>query len=63
MTELIARKQTYKLSMYRKLHIILIGAVLIILGFFVITSMSFSSRYEEGFTWLASKSLGVSDII
>lgn len=49
MTELLARKQTYKLSMYRKLHYILIGAVLIILGFFVITSMSFSSRYEEDF--------------
>lgn len=48
MAELTARKQTYKLSMFRKLHIILIVAVLIIIGFFVVTSMSFSSRYEEG---------------
>lgn len=48
MAELTARKQTYKLSMFRKLHIILILAVLIVIGFFVVTSMSFSSRYEEG---------------
>src|ERR1700733_7222006 len=46
--ELTARKQSYKLSMFRKLHIILILAVLIVVGFFVVTSMSFSSRYEEG---------------
>jgi len=52
--ELTARKQSYKLSMFRKLHIILILAVLIVVGFFVVTSMSFSSRYEEDFaakTW------------
>jgi hypothetical protein len=34
--------------MFRKLHIILIIAVLVVVGFFVVTSMSFSSRYEEG---------------
>lgn len=48
MGELAARKQAYKLSMFRKLHIILILAVLVIAGFFVATSLSFSSRYEEG---------------
>jgi hypothetical protein len=46
--ELAARKQTYKLKMFQKLHYILFFAVLIVIVFFVITSMSFSSRYEEG---------------
>ncbi|KAF9513850.1 hypothetical protein BS47DRAFT_1382191 [Hydnum rufescens UP504] len=47
--ELASRKQTYKLSMFRRLHIILTLAMLVILGFFVVTSLSFSSRYKEDF--------------
>jgi hypothetical protein len=47
-TELRARKQRYKLSMFRWLHRILLGAALIIGVFFVVSSFSFSGRLAEG---------------
>ena len=46
--ELAARKQTYKLGMFKTLHRILMLAVLALFGFFILSSMSFSSRYDEG---------------
>jgi hypothetical protein len=46
--ELRQRKQRYKLRMFRKLQLILIGAVIIIGAFFVVSSMSFSDRLSEG---------------
>lgn len=46
--ELAARKQKYKLGMFKKLYRILMAAVIALFVFFVVSSMSFSSRYEEG---------------
>ena len=46
--ELKQRKQRFKLKMFRRLQIILIGAVIIIAAFFVLSSMSFSDRTNEG---------------
>lgn len=46
--ELRQRKQRYKLKMFRRLQLILIGAVVIIAAFFVLSSMSFSDRMSEG---------------
>jgi uncharacterized membrane protein len=46
--ELKQRKQRYKLKMFRRLQFILIGAVIIIGAFFVLSSMSFSDRLNEG---------------
>jgi hypothetical protein len=46
--ELRQRKQRYKLRMFRRLQLILIGAVIIIGAFFVVSSMSFSNRLSEG---------------
>jgi hypothetical protein len=46
--ELRQRKQRYKLRMFRRLQLILIGAVIIIGAFFVVSSMSFSDRLSEG---------------
>lgn len=48
MAELAERKQTYKLSMFRTLYRILLIAVIIIGAFFVVSSMSFSNRLDEG---------------
>ena len=48
MAELADRKQTYKLSMFRTLYRILLIAVIIIGAFFVVSSMSFSNRLDEG---------------
>lgn len=48
MAELADRKQTYKLSMFRSLYRILLVAVIIIAAFFVVSSMSFSNRLDEG---------------
>lgn len=52
--QLKARKQRYKLSMFTKLHRILLGVVLVISIFFVVSSLSFSNRLAEDFaanTW------------
>lgn len=46
--QLKARKQRYKLSMFEKLNRILLGAVLVIAIFFVVSSFSFSGRLAEG---------------
>ncbi|KAG8889360.1 hypothetical protein FRB98_004644 [Tulasnella sp. 332] len=48
--ELAARKQKYKLGMFRKLYRVLMAAVVALFVFFVVSSMSFSSRYEEDYT-------------
>jgi len=48
-TELRARKQRYKLRMFRRLQLILIAAVIIIAAFFVLSTMSFSDRLSEDF--------------
>lgn len=50
--ELAARKQTYKLGMFRRLYRVLLAAVMALFVFFVVSSMSFSSRYEEGTRYL-----------
>ncbi|KAI5475999.1 transmembrane receptor [Pseudohyphozyma bogoriensis] len=53
-TDLGARRQTYKKSMFTKLYRILVGAVIVIGAFFVISSISFSNRLDEDFgpkTW------------
>ncbi|KAG8903157.1 hypothetical protein FRC01_009308 [Tulasnella sp. 417] len=47
--ELAARRQKYKLSMFKTLYRILMVAVLALFGFFVVSSMSFSSRYDEDY--------------
>ncbi|KIO33804.1 hypothetical protein M407DRAFT_229674 [Tulasnella calospora MUT 4182] len=47
--ELSARRQKYKLSMFKTLYRILMVAVLALFGFFVVSSMSFSSRYDEDY--------------
>ena len=46
--ELQQRKQRYKLRMFKRLQRILIGALAVIVGFFVLSSMSFSDRLSEG---------------
>lgn len=46
--ELQQRKQRYKLSMFKYLQRILIGALAVIVAFFVLSSMSFSDRLSEG---------------
>ena len=43
-----ARKQRYKLKMFERLYYILLLAVLVILIFFVVSTMSFSGRLAEG---------------
>jgi Lung seven transmembrane receptor len=48
MVQLKARKQRYKLSMFTKLHRILLGTVFVIAIFFVVSSLSFSARLAEG---------------
>jgi hypothetical protein len=48
MTHLQVRKQRYKLSMFTKLHRILLATVLVIAIFFVVSSLSFSARLAEG---------------
>ncbi|KAH8119856.1 lung seven transmembrane receptor-domain-containing protein [Phellopilus nigrolimitatus] len=53
-SHLAARKQSYKLSMFRRLHRILCVAMLVIAIFFVVSSLSFSNRLAEDFaanTW------------
>ncbi|GAC99829.1 major facilitator protein [Pseudozyma hubeiensis SY62] len=51
---LTQRKQTFKRSMFVKLHRILLGAVVVIFAFFIISSIAFSQSGGEGFapnTW------------
>lgn len=51
---LTQRKQTFKKSMFVKLHRILLGAVVVIFAFFIISSIAFSQSGGEGFapnTW------------
>jgi len=49
-----ARKQRYKLRMFQRLHLVLLFAVLVVLAFFVVSSVSFSGRLAEDYvakTW------------
>ncbi|CBQ68875.1 related to PTM1-member of the major facilitator superfamily [Sporisorium reilianum SRZ2] len=51
---LTQRKQTFKKSMFVKLHRILLGAVVVIFAFFIISSIAFLQSGGEGFapnTW------------
>ncbi|KAF8516142.1 lung seven transmembrane receptor-domain-containing protein [Hysterangium stoloniferum] len=47
--ELNARKQHYKLSMFKRLYYILIGTTTCILLFFVVSSLQFSNRLAEDY--------------
>ncbi|PLW21647.1 hypothetical protein PCANC_01096 [Puccinia coronata f. sp. avenae] len=52
--DLEARKQTFKTQMFVRLHRILIGAAIVIVIFFFVSSVSFSNRLEQDFapdTW------------
>jgi len=46
--QLAARKQRFKLSMFQRLYWTLVGAVVVIMIFFVVSSMAFSNRLAEG---------------
>lgn len=59
-TQLRARKQRYKLTMFTRLYRILLATVVIIAVFFVISSLSFSDRLAEG---APSTSLEVAKLI
>ncbi|KIY69163.1 hypothetical protein CYLTODRAFT_489174 [Cylindrobasidium torrendii FP15055 ss-10] len=48
-TELRARKQKYKLTMFTRLHRILIFTVIVIAIFFVVSTLSFSGRLAEDY--------------
>lgn len=47
-SQLAARKQRYKLTMFKRLYYILLVAVVVIAIFFVVSSYSFSDRLAEG---------------
>ncbi|KAH0591001.1 hypothetical protein H2248_001112 [Termitomyces sp. 'cryptogamus'] len=47
--QLRARKQRYKLKMFQRLYYILLGAVVVIAVFFVVSSLSFSGRLAEDY--------------
>jgi len=52
--QLAARKQRFKLGMFKTLHRILLFTVLVILAFFIVSSMTFSNRLAEDYaanTW------------
>ncbi|KAK4055494.1 hypothetical protein OIV83_000040 [Microbotryomycetes sp. JL201] len=52
--DLSARRQTYKKTMFTRLYRILIMAIVVIFAFFIISSLSFSSRLDSNFgskTW------------
>ncbi|KAI9608843.1 hypothetical protein H4Q26_005032 [Puccinia striiformis f. sp. tritici PST-130] len=52
--DLESRKQTFKTQMFVRLHRILIGAAIVIVIFFFVSSVSFSNRLEQDFapdTW------------
>ncbi|PFH54883.1 hypothetical protein AMATHDRAFT_78452 [Amanita thiersii Skay4041] len=48
-THLKTRKQKYKLSMFEKLHRILLLVVLVIMIFFIVSSLTFSGRLAEDY--------------
>ncbi|KAJ7597591.1 lung seven transmembrane receptor-domain-containing protein [Mycena floridula] len=48
-TQLRSRKQHYKLSMFEKLNRVLLGTVVVIAVFFVVSSFSFSGRLAEDY--------------
>ncbi|KDQ63295.1 hypothetical protein JAAARDRAFT_29313 [Jaapia argillacea MUCL 33604] len=48
--QLLARKQRYKLTMFKRLYHILIITVLVIVIFFVVSSFSFSERLAEDYS-------------
>jgi len=47
--ELAERKQRYKLSMFTRLYRILLGAVVVMAIFFLVSSLSFSNRLAEDY--------------
>lgn len=52
--DLESRKQSYKKQMFTRLYRILVGSVIVIAAFFVISSISFSNRLDESYapeTW------------
>jgi len=49
MTQLSIRKQRYKLTMFKRLYYILLGTVVVIAIFFVVSSVSFSDRLAEDY--------------
>ena len=52
--DLETRKQSFKKQLFTRLYRILVGALIVIAAFFVITSMSFSNRLDEDYvpdTW------------
>ncbi|KAH7106927.1 lung seven transmembrane receptor-domain-containing protein [Auriculariales sp. MPI-PUGE-AT-0066] len=74
--QLAARKQRFKLGMFKRLYWTLVGAVVVIMIFFVVSSMAFSNRLAEDYAanswqyrwwfldaWLAFLYLGVFTII
>lgn len=56
MVQLTVRKQRYKLRMFKRLHYILLSTVVVILIFFLISSLSFSDRLAEGTSLLVNHS-------
>lgn len=46
--QLQIRKQSYKLRMFKRLYYILMATVAVIGVFFVVSSLSFSNRLQEG---------------
>jgi hypothetical protein len=46
--QLRARKQRYKLTMFQRLHLILLMAVVVIAVFFIVSSFTFTGRLAEG---------------
>jgi len=48
-THLRARKQRYKLRMFQRLHLVLLFAVVVVIAFFVVSSLSFSGRLAEDY--------------
>lgn len=48
LAQLHARKQRYKLKMFQRLYYILLGTIIAVLSFFVLSSLTFSGRMEEG---------------
>ncbi|KAG5353663.1 hypothetical protein C0989_003800 [Termitomyces sp. Mn162] len=62
--QLRTRKQKYKLKMFQRLYYILLGAVVVIAVFFVVSSLSFSGRLAEvDLSYLSVSTLAMSDEI
>ncbi|KZV81961.1 hypothetical protein EXIGLDRAFT_779146 [Exidia glandulosa HHB12029] len=47
--QLAQRKQRFKLGMFKRLYWVLVGAVVVIMIFFVVSSMAFSNRMAEDY--------------